>query len=114
MLDKLEPPFLDLHAATWTGPDSYEVRGDARRFENWETNYAGKAGLGAAVSYALSWGIGAIEARVTALADGLRSRLAAADGVRVHDQGLRRCGIVTFSVDGVPSSEVQRQLAANG
>jgi selenocysteine lyase/cysteine desulfurase len=114
MLDKLEPPFLDLHAATWTSPGTYEVRGDARRFENWETNYAAKVGLGAAVSYALSWGIDAIEARVTELADGLRSRLLAADGVRVHDRGLRRCAIVTFTVDGVPSEEVKRHLAANG
>jgi len=114
MLDKLEPPFLDLHAANWTGPDSFEVRGDARRFENWETNYAGKVGLGTAVSYAMSWGIDAIEARVTALAAELRSRLAAIDGVRVHDQGLRRCAIVTFSVAGVPAQEVQRHLAANG
>jgi cysteine desulfurase / selenocysteine lyase len=114
MLDKLEPPFLDLHAATWTGPGSFEIRGDARRFENWETNYAAKVGLGTAVSYALSWGLDAIEARVTALADGLRSRLLAADGVRVHDRGLRRCGIVTFTVDGVPSADVQRHLAANG
>jgi len=114
MLDELEPPFLDLHAATWTGPGSFEVRGDARRFENWETNYAGKVGLGTAVSYALSWGIDAIEARVTALAAELRSRLAAIDGVRVHDQGLRRCAIVTFSVAGVPAQEVQRHLAASG
>jgi len=113
MLDRLEPPFLDLHAADWTGPDTYEVRGDARRFENWETNYAGKVGLGTAVSYALSWGIDDIEARVTALGDGLRERLQAADGVRLHDQGLRRCGIVTFGVDGVPAEEVQRRLAAN-
>lgn len=114
MLDKLEPPFLDLHAATWTGPGSFEIRGDARRFENWETNYAGKIGLGTAVSYTLSWGLDAIEARVTELAEGLRSRLLTADGVRVHDRGLRRCGIVTFTVDGVPAGEVQRQLAANG
>jgi cysteine desulfurase/selenocysteine lyase len=114
ILDKLEPPFLDLHAATWTGPDSYEVRGDARRFENWETNYAAKIGLGAAVEYAASWGLDAIEARVTALAESLRERLRDINGVTVHDQGLRRCGIVTFTVDGVPAGDVQRHLAARG
>jgi selenocysteine lyase/cysteine desulfurase len=113
-LGRLEPPFLDLHAATWTGPDRFEIRGDARRFENWETNYAGKIGLGVAVDYALSWGMPAIEARVTALAARLRDQLQATGGVRVHDLGQRRCGIVTFTVDGVPSADVQRQLTAHG
>ena len=55
-LDQIEPPFLDLHAATWTAPDRYEIRADARRFENWETNYAAKIGLGVAVDYALVLG----------------------------------------------------------
>ena len=55
-LDQLDPPFLDLHAATWTAPDRYEIRPDARRFENWETNYAAKIGLGVAVDYALVLG----------------------------------------------------------
>lgn len=114
LLEDLEPPFLDLHAATWTGPGTYEIRGDARRFENWETNYAGKIGLGTAVEYALSWGLEAIEARVTALAESLRERLRVIDGITVHDQGLRRCGIVTFTVDGVPAQEVQSRLAAQG
>ncbi|MBV9010571.1 MAG: aminotransferase class V-fold PLP-dependent enzyme [Pseudonocardiales bacterium] len=114
ILDHLEPPFLDLHAATWTAPEHYEIRPDARRFEAWETNYAGKIGLGVAVDYALSWGLDAIEARVTALAESLRARLQALDGVHVHDQGQRRCGIVTFTVEGVCAQDVWRRLAACG
>jgi|SRR4051794_13248797 len=112
LLPHLEPPFLDLHAATWTAPDHYEIRADARRFENWETNYAGKIGLGVAIGYALEWGLPAIEARVTSLAADLRHRLAERPGLRVHDQGQRRCGIVTFTVDGVPAEEVQTALSA--
>jgi cysteine desulfurase/selenocysteine lyase len=114
VLERLEPPFLDLHAATWTGPDTYETRPDARRFENWETNYAGKIGLGVAVDYALSWDLEAIEARITALAEDLRERLTGVAGVRVHDQGMRRCGIVSFTVDGVPAQQVQQRLHDDG
>ena len=113
-LDHLEPPFLDLHAATWTAPQRYEIRPDARRFESWETNYAAKIGLGVAADYALSWGLDAIESRITLLAEGLRERLRAVDGVRVHDQGRRRCGIVTFTVDGVAAEQVRRRLAELG
>ena len=94
MLERMDPPFLDLHAATWTGPSSYEIRGDARRFENWETNYAGKIGLGVAVEYALSWGLEAIDARVTALAQSLRESLQGIKGVTVH---IRACGAAESS-----------------
>jgi cysteine desulfurase / selenocysteine lyase len=114
VLNQIDPPFLDLHAATWTAPDRYEIRPDARRFENWETNYAGKVGLGVAIDYALSWGLPAIEARITELADYLRQRLAALDGVHLHDQGPRRCGIVTFTVDGAASVDVHRRLSERG
>jgi selenocysteine lyase/cysteine desulfurase len=114
LLERLEPPFLDLHAATWTGPSTYEIRQDARRFESWETSYAGKLGLGAAADYALAWGLEAIEERVCGLADGLRSRLGGVPGARVRDQGARRCGIITFTVDGVPAEEVRRALAGRG
>lgn len=114
MINQLDPPFLDLHAATWTAPDTFQIRPDARRFENWETNYAAKIGLGVAVDYALGWGIDVIETRVTTLAERLRQQLAGADGVQVHDQGRRRCGIVTFTVDGVAAHEIQARLSQHG
>ncbi|MGH3693107.1 MAG: aminotransferase class V-fold PLP-dependent enzyme [Pseudonocardiaceae bacterium] len=114
LLEYLEPPFLDLHAATWTAPDRYEIRPDARRFESWEANVAAKIGLGVAIDYALSWGLDAIATRVTTLAEGLRERLRALNDVQVHDQGLHRCGIVTFTIDGIPAGEVQRCLAESG
>jgi cysteine desulfurase/selenocysteine lyase len=111
VLERLEPPFLDLHAARWVVRDRYEIRPDARRFENWETNYAGKIGLGVAIDYALDWSIEQISARVAALADDLRARLATIPGVTVRDLGARKCGIVTFTVDGLPAETIKRRLA---
>ena len=110
-LERIEPSFLDLHAAEWTGDSTYEVHPGARRFENWEANYAGKLGLGAAVDYALELGVEATFQRLCKLAESLRESLTALDGVSVHDKGLIRGGIVTFTVDGVDSVEVQQQLA---
>ena len=89
LIDGLEPPFVDLHSATWTGPDTWRWRDDARRFETWEGFVAGRIGLAAAVRYALGLGLDEIEGRVTALAADLRDRLAALRGVTVHDRGER-------------------------
>ena len=72
LLEELEPPFLDLHSAELATDGSYRIRPDARRFENWETYYAGKVGLGVAVDYALEIGIEAGWERILALATRLR------------------------------------------
>src|SRR5919107_4413711 len=106
-----QPPFLDLHAAKWVAANRYEIRGDARRFENWETNYAGKVGLTIAIQYARDWGITAIWDRVQSLASRLRAELEEIPGVTVRDIGAERCGIVTFTVDGMSAQAVQQALA---
>lgn len=114
ILDRLEPPVLDMHSAHWTPPDRVELRPDARRFELWECNHAARIGLGVAVDYALSWGLDAIESRITTLADGLRHRLEQLAGVHVHDAGTRRCGIVSFAMDGRYAADLQCSLAERG
>ncbi len=112
VLEHLEPPFLDLHAAEWTASDRFEIRPDARRFENWETNFAGKVGLGVAVDYALDIGLEAIRDRVYALAESLRISLTDIPGVAVRDIGKERCGIVTFTAEGRSAGEIKDVLAA--
>ena len=114
LIEKLEPPFLDLHAATWVANDRYEIRADARRFENWEMYYAGKVGLGVAIDYALSWDVATTWTRIRNLAEQLRSQLVALGYVTIHDLGIERCGIVTFNVKGMPADEVQKKLAEMG
>lgn len=109
-LEKLEPVLLDLHAATWTSKDTYRLRPDARRFENWETNIAAKLGLGTAVDYALSLGLGDIRGRVVSLADSLRRRLAEIPGISVKDLGAEKCGIVTFTYEGRDLEKMRTQL----
>lgn len=112
LLDKLEPPFIDLFAATWTGPDSYVLRDDAKRFEAFESSIAGRIGFAVAVDYALGWGLPAIRDRVYALADLMRARLASCPGLSVHDIGSETCGIVSFSVADVPAVDVEAALRA--
>jgi cysteine desulfurase / selenocysteine lyase len=112
ILDRLEPPFLDLQAARWVEPDRYEMRPDARRFENWERNVTGQLGLGAAVDYALGWGLADIAGRIERLAADLRGRLAEIPGVSVRDRGRRPCGIVTFTVEGKPARDIVAILRA--
>ncbi|HEX6709632.1 MAG TPA: aminotransferase class V-fold PLP-dependent enzyme [Rubrobacter sp.] len=114
VLEDLEPPFLDLHAASWMARDRFEIRPDARRFENWETNYAGKVGLGVAIDYALRWGVEEIRDRVQYLARRLRASLSGVPGVTVRDLGSERCGIVTFTVKGKPSHTIVRALSGQG
>jgi cysteine desulfurase / selenocysteine lyase len=111
LAQQLEPPLLDLHAAIWTSIDSYEIRPDTRRFENWEANIAGKIGMGVAAEYALEIGVEAGWKRIQALADGLRARIEAIPGGQIYDLGVNRCGIVSFNIPGYDPAEVMERMA---
>ncbi len=100
IIDRLDPAFIDMRAATWTAADDYELAPGARRFETWESNVAGRIGLMEAVRYARAIGLPAIESRVNGLAAALRRSLEESSKATVHDRGTRRSGIVTFRVDG--------------
>ena len=110
-IQALSPPFIDLHAARWTAKNQFEIRTDARRFENWECFFAGKVGLAKAVEYALSIGLESIYRRIQQLAHYLRESIESIPGFHVHDLGREKCGIVTFAHDVLPVSSIQASLA---
>ena len=112
IVDDLEPPFIDMRAANWTDINSYELAAGSRRFENWESFFAGRVGLAAAVDYALGIGLPAIEERVVQLAQALRHSLDQIDGISVSDQGVDKCGIVTFETALEQPADLARRLRA--
>ncbi len=111
VLEQLEPPMLDMRSATWVAPDRYEISQGMERFEHFESSIAGRIGLGAAVDYALDWGLSITWRRIRDLAYALRTRLSPIPGVIVHDRGINQCGIVTFTIDGQEPDEVKNVLS---
>lgn len=100
-LEELEPPFLDLHAAPWTKLNEYQINKDATRFETWERNYSNLIGLKTAIGYASSWGLEHIWDRI---------RLLSIPRVQIRDLGEKKCGIVTFTIDGLDAAIVSEKL----
>ena len=111
LYQKMEPIFLDLHAAEWTATDEYRIRDDARRFETWEGNWSGKIGLGVAIDYALDWGLEEIWDRVKSLGELMRDKLSDIHGLTIRDLGRERCGIVTFTLEGHSAEEIKSTMA---
>lgn len=113
MLERLEPPVLDLHSASWSAPSDYTLRDDAKRFENWEFNIAGQIGLGVAVDYANRLGQDAIHARIVKLATLLRGGLGDIGGITLHDIGRDKGGIVSFSTPALDPESLKQALRAD-
>jgi selenocysteine lyase/cysteine desulfurase len=110
----LRPLHIDMRGADWVSADGYELRPDARRFENWEYAYALVLGLGEAARYAREVGAFVARDRAWGLAAELRSRLAELDGARVLDRGPELCAIVTVALDGLDAPAVVADLREQG
>jgi cysteine desulfurase/selenocysteine lyase len=114
MIDRLQPPLLDvraIHWEQWVSRTQYELAPRARRFENWETNYAAKIGMGVAIEYALQWGLDEVWARVKQLGRSLREGLADLPGVTLRDRGAELCGIMSFTVENREPNAIAAALA---
>jgi cysteine desulfurase/selenocysteine lyase len=111
---EIEPAFVDLKSAALDGETGLRLAPDAKRYETWESNVAGRIGLATAVRYARAIGLDRIEARVRALAETLRAELTLLPGVTVHDRGRVKSGLVTFRVEGETPAETMARMARQG
>jgi selenocysteine lyase/cysteine desulfurase len=108
--EKLEPLFIDMRGGDWVTADVYEVRMDARRFEDWELPYALVLGSKAAVDVANSLGLEAIQERNTYLCDLFRKGISAYPDLRLLDIGPNQSSIITIEIPRHNASEVLQGL----
>ena len=110
VVDSLHPAMIDLRAAKWTELDQYQLQPGARRFENWENNYAALLGMGCAIDYALQIGLQQIAERAFELARYSREQLSLLESVQVYDIGSQQCAIVTFASSKIAAAELVKAL----
>lgn len=111
LLNQLEPPMLDQHAAELISPSEYKICENTKRYENWEQYCAGKFALSTAIDYALSWGLDSIQSRIYGLANTLRRKLSQIESIKLTDEGIEKCGIVTFMSEQISPPEIKKALA---
>ncbi len=114
-LDRGDYPLLpDMRGADWTSAEEFSRVDSARRFENWEFNYALVHGLGEAARYAVDEAGEEGGRRAVALATYVRERLAALPGVAVADRGRNLAAIATATVTGKDPQELVLALRPRG
>jgi selenocysteine lyase/cysteine desulfurase len=112
-VDRFAPAQPDHHGAHWTAMDRYTFAPGATRYEYWEYSSAAWLGLGAAVDVSLKLGVNRIQATIGHRAKELRERLVGAS-MRVRDDGLAKCGIVTMTHPRLDAAETAAQLRTRG
>ena len=110
VLEKLNPPSLDMVTAHWDDAQNYHLDYDVKMFENWEKSYALVLGFSKALSYLNELGVENTWNRIKYLAHILREKLNAIEGVKVMDIGHQQCGIISFVMDEIPPEDLQKVL----
>jgi selenocysteine lyase/cysteine desulfurase len=116
-------PQLQLHEFGWhmlehSGDyqrDQWQPAASAQRFECGSPNTLGAMALDASLSLLEEVGIDQIGKAVTDRVMWLEEGLSTIDGVRLHSTRTaeRRSGILTFSLDHIPTADVWQQLMRN-
>lgn len=110
----IEPAMLSNQAAAWVSADRYELRNDARIFEDWERNVADQLAFGAALDYLLALGPKKVFARTQSLAATLRTALYDTAGVAGTCPDNAKAAIVTFNKAGMTAPDVKAALEQQG
>ncbi len=108
--EKLEPLFIDMRGGDWVATNEYQVRMDARRFEDWEIPYALLLGSKAAIDLANTLGLENIKQRNAELCDRIRKELSALQGFRLLDIGREQSSIITVEIRGQKPTDVLQGL----
>lgn len=109
-LELLEPPFINLYTADWISPNDFRFHNNNKRFETFEFSHANRLGFAAAIKYTLQLGIDPINQRIQVLSNTLRDKLCNLKGVTLQDTGIKKSGLVTFSIEKIPLLEVYNKL----
>jgi len=109
--EKLEPLFLDMRGGDWINDDVYQVRMDARRFEDWELPYASVLGSRSAIELANQIGIENIQQRNQYLCDRLRGGITEM-GLPLLDIGKHQSSIITVAIKAHKATDVLSALRA--
>ncbi|WP_417450810.1 aminotransferase class V-fold PLP-dependent enzyme [Kordiimonas sp.] len=113
-LARLEPAMVTNQSAAWVASDRFELREDARMFEDWERSVGNQLGFGAAIDYLLKLGPAEVFERTQAVAQYLRSKLYAVKNIVPTCPASASAAIVTFNKKGIQAAEVKRRLESLG
>jgi selenocysteine lyase/cysteine desulfurase len=110
LADGLEPMFIDMRGADWTGENKYQQQKSAKRFEDWEFAYSLVIGSAKAIEYCRNVGIDKITGAINLLSTHLRSALTDNSKIRLLEKSPDVSSSVTLTVAGFNPDHIVNEL----